>query len=275
MAPVKEGELPVTDPSTRMKEQSQRDYKATAMTKRGVYAAVSYMVCAVLLVMFNKAALSSYSFPSANIITLSQMLCSCTILYAMKYWKIIFFTSNEPLSASNNPVTLVPSKTLIHALPMAFSYLLYMLVTMESVRGISVPMYTTLRRTTIVFTMIAEYLLSGQKYSPPVVGSVGIIILGALIAGAGDLAFDIYGYGVVFIANICTAMYLASIARIGKSSGLNSFGLMWCNGIICAPVLLFWTSIRGDIEATLNFPHLFSPGFQVYHNGGWEGPTRL
>ncbi|KAH7574391.1 hypothetical protein JRO89_XS03G0290600 [Xanthoceras sorbifolium] len=93
--------------------------------------------------------------------------------------------------------------------------------------------------------------------------SVGIIILGALIAGARDLSFDAYGYAVVFTANICTAIYLASIARIGKSSGLNSFGLMWCNGIICAPILLLWTSVRGDLEVTMNFPLLFYPGFQV------------
>ncbi|KAJ6296318.1 hypothetical protein OIU78_024210 [Salix suchowensis] len=38
---------------------------------------------------------------------------------------------------------------------------------------------------------------------------------------------------------------------------------MWCNGIICGPILLFWTTIRGDLEAIRNFPFLLSPGFQV------------
>lgn len=38
-------------------------------------------------------------------------------------------------------------------------------------------------------------------------------------------------------------------------------------GLICGPILLFWTFIRGDLEMTLNFPHLYSPGFQVLdHN---------
>ncbi|KAJ4709043.1 UDP-sugar transporter like [Melia azedarach] len=243
--------------------RSEEQPKVSAMTRRGVYAAVSYMATAVLLVMFNKAALSSYSFPCANVITLFQMLCSCSILYAMKCLKIISFTAGEPHNISYNPATFVKFKTLVHTLPLALSYLLYMLVTMEAVRGINVPMYTTLRRTTVAFTMVVEYLLTGQKHSLPVVGSVGIIMLGAFLAGARDLSFDAYGYAVVFIANICTAVYLASIARIGKSSGLNSFGLMWCNGIICTPILLFWTSIRGDLELTWHFPLLFHPGFQV------------
>lgn len=47
--------------------------------------------------------------------------------------------------------------------------------------------------------------------------SVGMIILGAVVAGARDLSFDTYSYVVVFIANICTAIYLASIARIGNN----------------------------------------------------------
>ncbi|TXG61869.1 hypothetical protein EZV62_013232 [Acer yangbiense] len=273
---VKSDELRLTmTDSLKSPEQKM----SSAMTTKGAYAAISYMACAVLLVLFNKAALSSYNFPCANVITLIQMLCSCSILYAMRCWKIISFTAVEPQGIiSYNPANLVPLKTLTKTLPLALSYLLYMLVTMESVRSINVPMYTTLRRTTVAFTMIVEYLLTGQKHSLSVVGrmkpnnvlaitvefiSVGTIILGAFIAGARDLSFDAYGYAVVFIANICTAIYLASIARIGKSSGLNSFGLMWCNGIICAPILLFWTSIRGDLEVTMKFPLLFDPGFQV------------
>lgn len=46
--------------------------------------------------------------------------------------------------------------------------------------------------------------------------SVALIVFGAFIAGARDLSFDLYGYLVVFLANITTAIYLATIARIGK-----------------------------------------------------------
>ncbi|KAF6151206.1 hypothetical protein GIB67_037414 [Kingdonia uniflora] len=249
--------LPVSDPSR------PDSFKGSAMTRRGAYAAISYMVCAVLLVMFNKAALSTYSFPCANVITLFQMVCSCSFLYAMRRWKMISFISGEPKTASDNSVGMIPIKTLVHTLPLALAYLLYMLATMESVRGVNVPMYTTLRRTTVVFTMIVEYILTRQKYSSPVVGSVALIVIGAFIAGSRDLSFDAYGYAVVFLANITTAVYLATISRLGKSGGLNSFGLMWCNGIICGPILLFWTFIRGDLELTINFPHLYAPGFQA------------
>ncbi|OMO57736.1 hypothetical protein COLO4_35141 [Corchorus olitorius] len=257
----KEEVLPLIDPA-KTERRHETTVVASAMSSKGRYAALGYMVSAVLLVLFNKAALSSYSFPYANVITLFQMICSCALLYAMKSWKIISFTEDERQSITSNPVTLVPMKTLFHTLPLAVSYLLYMLITMESVRGINVPMYTTLRRTTVAFTMIMEYLLTGRKHSAYVVGSVGIIILGAFVAGSRDLSFDAYSYSIVFMANICTAIYLASIARIGKTSGLNSFGLMWCNGVICAPILFLWTLFKGDLEAMMNFTYLYSTGFQ-------------
>ncbi|XP_027190715.1 UDP-N-acetylglucosamine transporter UGNT1-like isoform X2 [Cicer arietinum] len=260
--------LPVSDPPNdedreRLLKSDDTILRGSSMTKRGAFAAISYMSCAVLLVMFNKAALSSYDFPSANFIALLQMVCSCCFLYVLRSWRIISFTTGEAVIIADNSKIFVSFKTLRHTLPIAGSYLLYMLVTMESVRGVNVPMYTTLRRTTVVFTMIVEYMLVGQRYTPSIIFSVGLIVFGAFVAGARDLSFDAYGYAVVFLSNITTAIYLATISRVGKTSGLNSFGLMWCNGIICGPILFVWTFVRGDLKMTINFPHLLSLGFIV------------
>ncbi|KAH1252816.1 Nucleotide-sugar uncharacterized transporter 3 [Glycine max] len=192
-------------------------------------------------------ALSSFHFPSAGVITLLQMVCSCCFLYVLRHWRIISFIAGESVIMADNSNGFVPLRTLKHTLSLAGAYLLYMLVTMESVRGVNVPMYTTLRRTTVV------------------VISVSLIVFGAFVVGARDLSFDAYGYATVFLSNITTAIYLATIARVGripcKTSGLNSFGLMWCNGVICGPFLLFWTLVRGDLKMTLNFPYLLSPSF--------------
>ncbi|XP_062222764.1 UDP-N-acetylglucosamine transporter UGNT1-like isoform X1 [Phragmites australis] len=237
-------------------------FKGSAMTRRGAAAALSYMACSVLLVMFNKAALSSYNFPCANVITLLQMVCSTCLLYVLRRLKIISFINSEP-SVPSDSLFFVPFRILLRTTPLSLAYLLYMLASMESVRGVNVPMYTTLRRTTVVFTMTMEYFLSKQKHTPPIIGSVALIIFGAFVAGARDLSFDARGYAIVFVANITTAVYLATINRIGKSSGLNSFGLMWCNGLVCGPSVLFLTYIQGDLKRAMEFPYLYSPGFQA------------
>lgn len=55
--------------------------------------------------------------------------------------------------------------------------------------------------------------------------SVGIIILGAFVAGARDLSFDYYSYTVVLVSNITTAVYLACISSLGISISLYLFSI--------------------------------------------------
>ncbi|KAG5407531.1 hypothetical protein IGI04_013650 [Brassica rapa subsp. trilocularis] len=169
--------LPVSDPPLAGENnldgkgvvEDNRLFKGSAMTKRGAYAALSYMACAVMLVLFNKAALSSYHFPCVNVMTLFQMVSSTLFLYTLRRKKIISFTAAD---SDNNVSAFVPLKTLFHTLPLSAAYLLYMLATMASVRGVNVPMYTTLRRTTVAFTMVIEYLLTGQRYTRSIIGSI-------------------------------------------------------------------------------------------------------
>lgn len=59
---------------------------------------------------------------------LLQMICSCAFLFALRRWKLISFGGGESLSISDKSTTFVPLKTLIHTLPLAVTYLLYMVL---------------------------------------------------------------------------------------------------------------------------------------------------
>ncbi|CAI7922046.1 unnamed protein product, partial [Closterium sp. NIES-54] len=233
-----------------------------SMTRRGMLAAVSYMICAVTLVMFNKAALSSFNFPCANAISLLQMLSSTALLAVLRLAGVLTFASASatPDVASS---TFVPLQTLGRVLPLSLSYMLNVVISMASIRGVNVPMYTALRRTTVAFTLIAERLLASKQHSAYTLVSVAVIVAGALLAAVRDFSFEAYGYSIVLLSNITTALYLTLIARLGKSTGLNSFGLMWSNGINCIPALLLWTFLSGEIQRALAFPALLDPAFLV------------
>ncbi|MCO5597242.1 hypothetical protein L7F22_051318 [Adiantum nelumboides] len=155
------GILPTT---TFLKDELHRK---AGMSKKGITAASAYMGCAVLLVMFNKAALSSYGFPCANVITLLQILCSNILLYGLRSWNLVNFGKDPRTDLLLKG--FIPYQTLLKTSPLSIAYLFYMIVGMASIRGVNVPMYTTLRRTTVVFTLVIEYLLLGQKYSRYVV----------------------------------------------------------------------------------------------------------
>ncbi|XP_008795868.1 UDP-N-acetylglucosamine transporter UGNT1 isoform X2 [Phoenix dactylifera] len=108
-----------------------------------------------------------------------------------------------------------------------------MLASMESVRGISVPMYTTLRRTTVVFTMVMEYLLTRQTYTPSIVASIDMALLFGIFVFQGNL--------------------------------MDSIALVSC-GVMESYVHHFYEFghlFSGGLERTIIFPHLYSPGFLV------------
>eukprot|EP01023_Acetabularia_acetabulum_P029913 TRINITY_DN28173_c0_g2_i1.p1 TRINITY_DN28173_c0_g2~~TRINITY_DN28173_c0_g2_i1.p1 ORF type:complete len:370 (-),score=34.26 TRINITY_DN28173_c0_g2_i1:453-1562(-) len=223
--------------------------------------ALGYMGCAILLVFFNKAALSHYDFNHANIITLLQLTFALIMLIPLRFFKKVSFF--KTVKEKEDEWMYVPWRILIKVMPLSAAYLLYMVVGMASLRGVNLPMYTTLRRTTAAFTMVAEYLIVKKFHNSKVIMAVSMMVFGALIAGLRDLEFNLPGYLMVFAANCSTALYLAVISKIGASSGLNSFGLIWCNSLMCAPVLFVFAFFTGELQSMIQFKFLHTIGFQI------------
>ena len=247
-----------------------------------LWAAGLYMTSAVALVALNKAALSSWGFGYPNVITLAQLTCSLPLLAIAS--RAGWVQLEEPLAAGGGGGEhvgdeedggsgkgrrarrrrnwlLVPDTCFAACLPISGAFLMYMLLGMASIVGVSLPMYTTLRKTAPAFTMTAEWLLQGRSHSQATKTGVAITCMGALLAGLNDLNFSLRGYGLVFASNVTTTAYLLVISQRKAATGLTSFGLMWCNGLICLPILLLVSAANGDLRGAWEFPHLSASGF--------------
>eukprot|EP00124_Ichthyophonus_hoferi_P000708 Ihof_evm7s28 gene=Ihof_evmTU7s28 len=195
--------------------------------KRGS-AALLYMLTAAGLVGFNKVALSKYDFPYPNLIVLLQLVFSAVALTLFK----------------------------------AIGLISYRECTVKTLK-VNIAMYTALRRMTLMFVMALDYLLQGKSSTQKVKCSVFIMVLGAFIAAAGDLAFNTSAYAYVIIYDILTALYLVMIARVKEEAHLETFGLMVYNNIVCIPCLLVICGARGELSGLITFEHLYEPGFLV------------
>jgi len=101
------------------------------------------------------------------------------------------------------------------------------------------PMYTTLRRTTVVFVMALEWLVSRKSSTLSVKFAVGLMLSGALLAGANDLNFELLAYAIVMLYNVFTAAYLVLVNHIsatekerGGKEQLKSWDMMFYNNLI-------------------------------------------
>jgi drug/metabolite transporter (DMT)-like permease len=124
--------------------------------------------------------------------------------------------------------------------------------------------YRTLRRLSGLFILALEWLVLGLRPSLSKVTSLSVILLGAIIAGAGDLAFDFASYSFVMINNLFTAGYLIAIKKLDNGEPkLTSFGKVYYNSLISIPWLLIIAFLNGEMASISKYEYLGDFGFQV------------
>ncbi|XP_027406050.1 nucleotide sugar transporter SLC35D2 isoform X7 [Bos indicus] len=155
-------------------------------------SALFYGTCSFLLVLINKALLTTYRFPSPIVLGVGQMAVTIMILYVSKLNKIIHFPDFDKK---------IPTKLF----PLPLLYVGNHISGLASTSKLSLPMFTVLRKFTIPLTLLLETIILGKQYSLNIIVSVFAIILGAFVAAGSDLAFNLEGYIFVFLNDIFTA----------------------------------------------------------------------
>jgi drug/metabolite transporter (DMT)-like permease len=122
--------------------------------------------------------------------------------------------------------------------PLSFVFIAYVIVSLVSLGRVNVPMFTALRRLTIVFVMVEEFFFLGVTPSRKVVLTVLLMIVGAAIAAWKDLTYDPVSYGYLFLTNLFTSLYTVFINKVRADTGLNLFAMMYYNNITTMPALL-------------------------------------
>jgi solute carrier family 35 protein len=90
--------------------------------------------------------------------------------------------------------------------PLIFVSLANVLSGLSGTKKINLPMFTVLRRFSILLTLLLERFMLNVHASERVQLSVFLMIFGAFIAAIYDLAFNLEGYLVIFLNNIFTAL---------------------------------------------------------------------
>eukprot|EP01087_Luapelamoeba_hula_P021530 TRINITY_DN7551_c0_g1_i1.p1 TRINITY_DN7551_c0_g1~~TRINITY_DN7551_c0_g1_i1.p1 ORF type:complete len:347 (-),score=59.67 TRINITY_DN7551_c0_g1_i1:67-1107(-) len=227
----------------------------------GPVAACSYMLSSVALIFFNKAAVSVYHFPHLNVITLIQLSFSSLLLFVLKSRSMVRFfkpaiQSPEGIVMSSlsteiedeREKLLVSVPTMRKTLWLSMSYMVYLVLGMFALQAVSIPMYTTLRRVSTFFVMLIEYMILGTRNTSSVQAAVGVMVLGALIAGADSFESDYIAYLIVMLYNLATAIYIVLIGKLARQTNLSNWGLSFYNAITCGPVVLLLTIATGELQ---------------------------
>ena len=206
----------------------------------------------VCILIFNKIVLSTYRFNYPVLMTLFHMLVCIFVLSALRKGNLLAYASFDWGLARR-------------AIPLSFCFVANIVVGMIALRNTDIPMFATLRRLTVAFVIINEYVLLSKKPTLIILTAVLVMIIGSLIGGWGDLHFDPVGYFFVILNNAITSLYLVYMKRTFNETKLqhDQIGVMYYNSLLAIPPLIAIALLNGEAARVIHFPYLGSPGFQL------------
>ncbi|XP_033267269.1 UDP-N-acetylglucosamine/UDP-glucose/GDP-mannose transporter isoform X3 [Orcinus orca] len=203
----------------RQAEGAGTDHASARLPSRvaKLLSALFYGTCSFLLVLVNKALLTTYRFPSPIVLGIGQMAVTIMILYVSKLNKVIHFPDFD-------------KKIPIKLFPLPLLYIGNHISGLSSTSKLSLPMFTVLRKFTIPLTLLLETIILGS-----------------------DLAFNLEGYIFVFLNDIFTAANGVYTKQKMDPKELGKYGVLFYNAcFMIIPTLIISVS-TGDLRQATEF----------------------
>ncbi|KAI3858108.1 hypothetical protein MKW98_029582 [Papaver atlanticum] len=196
-----------------------------------LFSAISYGIASMAMVFINKAVLMQYSH-SMTLLFLQQLATTLLIHFA----RVMGYVKAKELN-------LATAKKLF---PVSLFYNANVAFALASLKGVNIPMYIALKRLTPLAVLVAGFF-SG-KGKPPTQVSLAVLFtaFGVIIAALGDFSFDLFGYTMALTSVFFQTMYLVLVEKSGAEDGLSSVELMFYNGFLSLPFLLFLIIATGE-----------------------------
>uniref|UniRef100_A0AC35TJ00 TPT domain-containing protein n=1 Tax=Rhabditophanes sp. KR3021 TaxID=114890 RepID=A0AC35TJ00_9BILA len=194
-----------------------------------------YAFSSILIVFANKILLTNLKFPSFVFVGLGQMVATVIILGG---GHILGYTT----------LPKCDKLTVRRVMPLPLFYLVNLLSGLGGTQMINLPMFTVLRRFSILITMILEFFILGVTASKAVKWSVFLMIIGSIIAGVYDLSFDALGYSLITINNFATAACSVYTKQKLNSNELGQNGILFYNALFMIVPTMLITYGLGDFD---------------------------
>ncbi|CAN7942633.1 unnamed protein product [Ixodes hexagonus] len=213
-----------------------------------ILSALFYGLMSFLIIVVNKVVLTTYNFPSPQFLGAGQMVATIVILCTMKSLQVIDLPNfSMSISAKVFPLPLFFGANLVCGL--------------GGTQKISLPMFTALRRFSIMMTMIGEYLVLKRIPQPGIVISVIAMVGGAVLAASRDLSFSPSGYTLVLLNDFFTAANIICVRKKQDAKDLSNYELLFYNALFMVVPLCLLCWLLGDMTLAWHFPLWANPGF--------------
>ena len=215
---------------------------------------VIYAVISTGLTFVNKALYRNYGFESPLALLLLQcfcnvVICSCFIIY--KGFVPSAFGSLEKADMKINSFPEILSKWRV-GLILGGSNLVNVGFGIYSLKYVSIPLFVTFRRCTMLTTMICMYLIQGQVPDRRSYFKIFLVCLGAIIAGVDTFNRDMFGYFLIWMNNFSQSGANVLINKFNRNKSVNSFEITFFYGMIGLVAMSAYCLYTGEVYELTN-----------------------
>lgn len=205
-----------------------------------IFAALFYAFASLAVIFVNKIVLTSYHFPLFDVLATAQFAATSLIMTVLIHFKKV-------------EVTRLSREVMMEVLPISLLFLANVVFGLGGTGSLNLPMFTALRRFSILFTMVGEYLILRRSSNNMIVVSVVMMVGGALVAAFNDLSFDLFGYTLVFFNNVFTAMSGIYLKKASMSGKCSKMGVLYYNSLFSLAIMLAYFGAQHGYITSLRY----------------------
>jgi solute carrier family 35 protein len=183
-----------------------------------VFSALAYGGTSILIMIVNRMLLYTYQFPSIHFLSLCQHMSSLFLLII------------------SDQIGLITLDGQVQHIDLALMNVANGFFGLYGSKALSIPMFTVLRRSSLLFTMGLEAYFFKKTYSNTVIWAITLIIFGSIIAAINDLDYHLVGYIMVWMNNISTSVVGILIKQRMDQS--NPLDILFTNALVGSVVML-------------------------------------
>eukprot|EP00731_Ephydatia_muelleri_P018012 Em0011g52a len=205
--------------------------RITDITKQ-VLASVFYGVASILIITVNKDLFATYQFPSFQVVGLGQIFTTIVVITLARLINVIHFEKPSLEQAKN-------------VFPLPVFYLLNLMFGLGSTQRLNLPMFTVLRRFTLIFVSVGQVIILKKKERFPV---------------HNDITYDTYGYFFVLMNDVTTAANTLYVKK-RLNAEMDKYELMLYNSFIVSLPALCLAYYTGELQRAYEFTGWQNPWF--------------
>lgn len=121
-----------------------------------------------------------------------------------------------------------------------------------SLKAVNIPLFLTIRRCSMITTIIVDYLYAGKKPTQVLMISTFFVVVGGVIAGYETLDDDLFGYFLIMCNNFATALVNVVASVYNEKKVVNAFDLNFYFALIGLPLAYAITTQTGEFDTLFN-----------------------